>query len=164
LVAAFAGVALAFSDRLSLPSPAALIGDALFLAGAVAWALTTMTIRTTGLDRAAPEKVLVYQLALGAVIPLTAAPLFGPFLREPTALTAIAFAYQTLVVVTASYLAWFWLLARYPAPQLSAFTFLTPMFAAGFGAALLGEPVGPLLIAALLLVAAGIVLVNWRTR
>jgi drug/metabolite transporter (DMT)-like permease len=164
LLAAFAGVALAFSDGLSLASSNAWIGDLLFMAGAVAWAFTTLTIRTTRLDRAPPEKVLIYQLALGAVIPLSAAPLFGPLLREPSALTAIAFAYQTLVVVTASYLAWFWLLSRYPAPQLSAFTFLTPMFAAGFGAILLHEPVSPVLLAALVLVAAGIVLVNWRTR
>jgi drug/metabolite transporter (DMT)-like permease len=38
------------------------------------------------------------------------------------------------------------------------------MFAAGFGAVLLNEPVSPVLLAALVLVAAGIVLVNWRAR
>lgn len=162
LVAAFAGVAIAFSDRLSLPSAHALIGDALCLAAAFAWGSTTLVIRTTRLNNAVPEKVLAYQLALGAVIPLCLAPFFGPFVRDPDWLVAIAFAYQAVVVVTATYLAWFWLISRYPAARLSAFAFLTPLFGVAFGGLFLSEPVSLNLIAALALVALGIYLVNRR--
>ena len=63
----------------------------------------------------------------------------------------------------------FWMLTRYSASQLSAFTFLTPLFGVGFGAAVLNESLsrGFLLGAALIL--AGITLVNvsdlsWATR
>ena len=35
--------------------------------------------------------------------------------------------FQTAVVSFASYLAWFWLLRRYPATQVTAFTLLTPL-------------------------------------
>jgi len=164
LVAAFVGVVVAFSDRLSLPSPQALIGDVLFVAAAVAWGATALMIRTTRLNSAAPEKVLAYQLALGAVIPLVVAPLFGPLWREPTWLVAAAFAYQTVAVVSASYLAWFWLIAHYPASQLSAFTFLTPLFAVALGGLLLSEPVSPYLVGSLALVAGGIYLVNRPKR
>ncbi len=162
LVAAFAGVVIAFSDRLSLPSPQALIGDGLCLAAAFAWGSTTLVIRTTRLNTAAPEKVLTYQLALGAAIPLCLAPFFGPFVRDLNWLVAVAFAYQAVAVVTASYLAWFWLISRYPAAQLSAFAFLTPLFGVAFGGLILSEPVSLNLVAALALVALGIYLVNRR--
>jgi drug/metabolite transporter (DMT)-like permease len=69
---------------------------------------------------------------------------------------------QTLVGAFASYLAWMWLLVHYPATKVSAFVFLTPIFALVFGALWLREPITPSLVLALALVAAGIVLVNRR--
>jgi len=117
-------------------------------------------IRTTRLNFAAPEKVLAYQLVVAAVISLALSPLFGPFVRAFDWVVALAFAYQAVAVVAASYLAWFWLIARYPAAQLSAFTFLTPLFGVAFGGLILAEPVSLGLLAALALVAGGIYLVN----
>jgi len=70
-----------------------------------------------------------------------------------------ALAYQTVVVAFASYLAWFWLLGRYPAALMAAFTFWTPLFALGVAWLVLGEPVTPALVVAMALVAAGIYLV-----
>ncbi len=160
LVAAFAGVVIALSDRLSLPSPSALVGDGLCLLAGVGWGATTLVIRTTRLNIAAPEKVLAYQLVVAAVVSLALSPLFGPFVRSFDWVIAAAFAYQAVAVVAASYLAWFWLISRYPAAQLSAFTFLTPLFGVVFGGLLLAEPISTNLVAALVLVGAGIYLVN----
>ncbi len=56
------------------------------------------------------------------------------------------------------------MLAHYNATQMSSFVFLTPVFALLFGALWLGERVTPGLVAALVLVALGIVLVNRRPR
>ena len=67
-----------------------------------------------------------------------------------------------MVGAFASYLAWMWMLGRYPATKISAFVFLTPMFALLFGALWLHEPLTPSLLTALALVAVGIVLVNRR--
>jgi drug/metabolite transporter (DMT)-like permease len=53
-----------------------------------------------------------------------------------------------------------WMLGRYPATKISAFVFLTPVFALLFGTLWLNEPVTLNLIASLSLVAIGIVLVN----
>jgi drug/metabolite transporter (DMT)-like permease len=160
LVAAFAGVVVAFSDRLSLPNPQALFGDALCLIAAFAWAATTLVIKTSRLNRAPAEKVLLYQLAVSAPVMLVLAPFFGPLVRGLDWLVGVGLLYQVVIVVAASYVAWFSLLARYPAAQLSAFTFLTPLFAVALGAFLLSEPVSPRLVLALLLVAGGIFLVN----
>jgi drug/metabolite transporter (DMT)-like permease len=160
LAAAFLGVVLAFSDKLSLPNPRALIGDGLCLAAAIAWGATTLVIKTTSLCRAPAEKVLVYQLAVSAPVMLALSPLFGPLIRQLGWPVAAALLYQVVVVVAASYVVWFSLLARYPAAQLAAFTFLTPIFAVALGALLLAEPVSPRLLIALLLVAGGIFLIN----
>ena len=59
-----------------------------------------------------------------------------------------------------SYLAWFWLLTRYPASHLHAYTFWTPLFGLAAGWLLLGEPVTPALLLAMACVAVGIYLVN----
>jgi drug/metabolite transporter (DMT)-like permease len=53
-----------------------------------------------------------------------------------------------------------WMLGRYPATKISAFVFLTTVFALLFGALWLQEPVTSNLLAALVMVAAGIILVN----
>jgi drug/metabolite transporter (DMT)-like permease len=161
LTSAFAGVVLAVSDGLSLPTSRALIGDAMMLVAAVLWAGTTVLIKATKLARIAPEKTLAYQLAVSGVALTLLGPLFGEIgFSAPTPLVLAALAYQTVIVAFASYLGWFMLVRTYPATRLSAFTFLTPLFAAGFGALVLGERVSALLMAALALVAFGIWLVN----
>jgi len=164
LVAAFAGVALAFADRLSAPAPQAWIGDVLGVFAAVSWAATTILIKKTRLRAISAEKVTVYQLAVSAVAVLAVAPLFGPFVRAFDGLVAGVFAYQVVVVVAVSYVVWYWLLRRYPAAQLSAFTFLTPVFAVILGGVILSEPVTVSLAVALGLVAAGIYLVSLPRR
>ena len=70
---------------------------------------------------------------------------------------------QTVLGAFASFLAWMWMLGRYPATKISVFVFLTPVFALLFGALWLNEPVTINLIAALSMVATGIVLVNRKS-
>ena len=77
---------------------------------------------------------------------------------SPFAITSLFL--QTVVGAFASYLAWMWMLGRYPATKISVFVFLTPLFALLFGALWLKESVTPGLMAALGAVAVGIVLVN----
>ncbi len=161
LVAAFAGLVLAFADRLTLPDGRALMGDLLCVAAAALWGATTVLIKASALRRAPPEATLLYQLAVSAPVMVALSYAFGePGVFAPTPLVWASLAFQTIVIAWASYLAWFWLVARYRATTLHAFTFLTPLFGVVAGAALLGEPVGPVVIASLALIATGIVLVN----
>ncbi|GAA4426767.1 DMT family transporter [Acidovorax lacteus] len=165
LVGAFVGVAVALGDGLLGHARAALPnawwGDLLGLAAGLLWALTTVVIRTTALSRVAPAKQLFYQVGVSAAV----LPLLSLLLGERWSLDWSAFAWtslvlQALVGAFASYLAWMWMLAHYPATRISVFAFLTPVFALLFGTLWLGEPVTPGLLGALALVAAGIVLVN----
>ncbi len=160
---AFVAVAFAMREGLSSATGSA-TGDLLGLAAGALWGLTTVSIRATGLTRISPEKLLFYQIATTALV----VPWISLALGEtwsfagwsPLAWGSVLA--QTVVGAFASYLAWMWMLGRYPATKISAFVFLTPLFALLFGTLLLGEPVTPTLLAALGLVAMGIVLVNKR--
>jgi drug/metabolite transporter (DMT)-like permease len=165
LAGAFAGVGLALGEGLLGPAKAALpqawLGDLLGLLAGLLWALTTLTIRATPLGRVAPAKQLLFQVGIStAVLPLLSLALGERWSLDFSAFAATSLLVQALVGAFASYLAWMWLLTRYPATKISVFVFLTPVFALLFGAWWLGEPVTPGLLAALALVAAGIVLVN----
>ena len=78
----------------------------------------------------------------------------------PSALALGSLAYQTVWVVSITFVVWFALIARYSASRLSAFTFLTPLFGVAAGHFVLGEPLTPAFAAAVALVAVGLMLVN----
>ncbi|TAN58824.1 MAG: DMT family transporter, partial [Rhodospirillales bacterium] len=165
LVCAFAGILTAFADGLSLPDQSVLIGDALALAGAILWGATTILVKASVLVRIPPAKTLFYQLAVSALLLPPASLMMGEPGIIHLGLTALgSLIFQTVIVAFASYLAWFWLIAHYPAARLAAFTFLTPLFGLAFGSIILSEPITVLLLLALTLVAAGIWLVNRTGR
>jgi len=163
LVIAFGGVVWAFYDGLMRPQlgPLQWLGDALGIAAAVLWGLTTLVLRGSRLGSAVPEKALLYQLGVSALALGAASWLTGEVL--PARLSGAALwplGFQVLVVSFASYLVWFWLVRNYAATQLSAFTLLTPVFGLLAGVLLLGESLTARLLLALAAVCAGIVLVN----
>jgi len=163
LVCAFAGVAVAFVDALRLPSEKELMGDLMILAAAVLWAATTVVIRASRLVTVPAVRTLFYQLFVSAIVLVAASLALGePGIVNVTPLVAGSLAFQIVVVAFASYLTWFWLITRYPASRLAAFSFLTPLFGIIAGGVLLSEPITPALVAALALVGAGIQLVNRR--
>jgi drug/metabolite transporter (DMT)-like permease len=161
LLAAFCGLLVAFADGMRLPSWRELIGDSLCLGGAVLWGATIVLVKASPLARVSAEKTLLYQLGISALVLPPAALLVGePGIFHPTPLVLAALAYQIAIVASASYVAFLWLMTRYPASHLSAFSFLTPVLGVAFGALLLGEPLTPALAVAVTLIAAGIYLVN----
>jgi drug/metabolite transporter (DMT)-like permease len=173
LALAFGGVLLAFLDNFSDSSRAKAasaglhqqgLGDLLALGGGLCWGLTTVIIRSSSLARVSAEKLLFYQIGVSALtLPWLSLALgeawnwhFSPF-----AITSLLL--QTVVGAFASFLAWMWLLGRYPATRISVFVFLTPVFALIIGAGWLGEPITPNLMIALVLVALGIVAVGRKS-
>lgn len=163
LLAAFGGVAWAFAEGFQRPTVGERqwLGDALGVAGALLWGLTTLVIRGTRLSHAAPERTLFYQLAVSGVALALASGLHGEaWPARLSALPAWSLAFQIVVVSFASYLLWFWLIRHYPATLLSAFTLLTPVLGLLAGVALLGDPLTARLVTALATVALGIALVH----
>ncbi len=157
----FAGMLVAFGVPTPALDPRQLIGDVMMVGAALFWAATTLIIKASPLDARLAEKVMLYQLVVSAPIMAAAALVFGERITHmPSALALGSLAYQTVWVVSVTFVVWFALIARYSASRLSAFTFLTPLFGVAAGHLVLGEPLTPAFAAAVALVAAGLVLVN----
>ena len=133
----------------------------MLVGAALAWAATTLLIKVTPLNRISPEKTLLYQLVVSVPLLAIGALLFGEHIDAmPSAVALGAFAYQTVWVVSVTFVVWFALIVRYSAARLSAFTFLTPLCGVAAGHFVLSEPLTPPFAIAVALVAAGLVLVN----
>jgi len=134
----------------------------LCLAASFLWAAIALMVRTTAFSRASPEMQLLYQLGISAPLLLVASLFFGDWLREPTVFIWAVFVFQALVVVAFGFLLWFWVLSVYPASDMAVYSFLAPLFGVIFGWLILDETIDMRVILALILVSAGIVLVNLK--
>ena len=164
LALSFIGVALALGVSGQI-SHEMLIGDVLTLIAGALWGATTLILKVTNLRAARPIKALLYQLAVSAVVLGIGILLFRE--RMPTQISGTSWgslAYQTLWVVCITYMGWFWMITHYRAGELSAFTFLTPVFGVAAGHFLLGDAIAPGFAIAVALVAGGILLVNWPRK
>ncbi|MBC2886698.1 DMT family transporter [Ochrobactrum sp. CM-21-5] len=157
---AFLGVFVVFSDEVSRQGPYALYGDLLALLSGVFWGLTTLVIKRTKLASAVPEKILLYQLVVAAVVPLPFITFSGPLVRYPDLFSISAFLFQSIFVVAFTYPLWFWMVRRYPVSKLSNFAFLTPAFGVLLSSAILGEPLSWKIFVALILIGLGLLIIN----
>ncbi|MCV6584577.1 MAG: EamA family transporter, partial [Marinibacterium sp.] len=96
------------------------------------------------------------------VMLLALAPLFGDLIRDPGAIHYAGLTYQIVVIAAFGFLLWLHLMAVYKASAVSSFAFLSPIFSVLMGWLILGETLGPRIWIALVLVAAGLVLINRR--
>jgi drug/metabolite transporter (DMT)-like permease len=160
LALSFAGIAVAFGE----PSAAGshqIIGDVMLLGGAAAWAGTTLMIKASTLNRVSAEKTMLYQLVVSIPILTIGAFIFGERITHIPGSVAIgSLLYQTIWVVSVTFVIWFALIVRYSANRLSAFTFLTPLFGVAAGRLVLDEPITPGFALAVAMVIAGLMLVN----
>lgn len=160
LALSFAGIAVAFG----IPSgadTAQMIGDLMLLGAAATWAATTLVIKTSVLNRVSAEKTMLYQLVVSIPILTLGAVVFGERMTQlPGTLAVASLLYQTVWVVSITFVIWFALIIRYSASRLSAFTFLTPLFGVAAGYLVMGDPLTPGFALAVVMVIAGLVLVN----
>jgi drug/metabolite transporter (DMT)-like permease len=157
----FVGMIVAFGVPTPALDPRQAIGDVMMVVAALLWATTTLLIKASRLSRISSEKTMLYQLVVSAPMLAVAAYAAGERMSQiPSALAVGALAYQTVWVVSVTFVLWFALVVRYSANRLSAFTFLTPLFGVAAGHLVLGEPLTPAFALAVGLVAAGLILVN----
>jgi drug/metabolite transporter (DMT)-like permease len=161
LLLSFAGLVLAIGVPQDHGDARILIGDLMMVGAGISWGATTLVIKASRLSYVLPEKTLVYQLAVA--VPIMAVAAFGSehvtAMPGPTASSWLA--YQVLVVGI-TFPVWFMLIQRFSATRVSAFTFLTPLFGVAAGCLLLNEPFTLAFGAAVVLVLAGLALVNRR--
>ncbi len=164
LLCAFVAVAYALREGFTGEHASTVRGDLMGLAAGALWGVTTVTIRSSVLSRISAEKLLFYQLAVSAMaFPPLSLALGEAWVWHFSGFAIASLTLQTVMGAFISYLAWMWMLGRYPATKISVFVFFTPLFALIFGALWLREAVTPGLLAALATVAVGVVLVNRKT-
>ena len=163
LTLSFIGVGLALG--VSAGSRDMLIGDALSLLAGALWGVTTLIMKGTRLRFVPPEKTLMYQLLVSIVIIGGFALWRGEtFPTQISLKSGLAFAYQTIWIVSVTFAVWFWMVQNYRAGELSAFTFLTPIVGVAAGHFIMGDEITPGFALAVALVAAGILMVNWPAK
>lgn len=161
LVLAFAGVVALLSKYADLPSSTQMLGDFLALVAALLWAATTLYIRRRLVGHVTPYHTLFYQMIFSIPVLFVTSLVLGETpVRYVDWLILASLAYQTVLIGVWSYILWFMLVHVYPVSRLSAFTFMTPIFATVAGAVMLGETVGVRVVLSLILVSAGIYVVN----
>ncbi|KKD00204.1 DMT family transporter [Photobacterium halotolerans] len=164
ILLAFCGIAVAFllhsEDNSAITQPNQLWGDFLALLGGVAWAATTILIRSTKLARISSEQTLLYQLVIASIVLITAAVLMDQFHINPTPLAIASVAFQTLIISFAGLLLWFWMLNTYIASRLGVLSFMTPLYGVVLGAWILDEAIEPGFVYGATMVITGIVLVS----
>ncbi|MBQ0806235.1 MULTISPECIES: DMT family transporter [unclassified Sulfitobacter] len=159
---AMSGVALALSDRSG--GHVSWTGDILALTSAFCWAGIALLVRVTPLEKVPPAQQLMCQVAISGPILVLIAPLFGPLIRDVQMIHLAGLGFQIIAVASLGFLAWFWLMSVYPASTVASFSFLSPVFSVILGWLLLSEHVAWSVWAALVLVAAGIYLINRKPR
>lgn len=161
LIAALAGLLVAMRESFFGTGEPTLVGDLMCLGGAVLWGLVSLVARTSSLQQAPPEKTLLYQLAISAVLlPILSLALGEAGVTNLSTPVVLSVLYHAVPLAFVSFLAWYWLLSTYSPTRIAAFTFLTPVFGVIMGNVFLGEALTLSLWVALALIAFGIALVN----
>jgi drug/metabolite transporter (DMT)-like permease len=161
LVAGFAGTALIMGTRLS--GGADPLGTLLCIAGALALAIATLTLRSTSGTQGGFGPLLLVvglQMLAGSAALAVIAALTEPFRLTPTLSLALAFAYQIFIPGLAATLLWFALVRRIGPTRAATFHFLNPAFGTAIAALLLNESLGALDLIGAGIVAAGILAVQ----
>lgn len=161
LVAALAGLLVAVRESFFGAGEPTLVGDLMCFGAAVLWGLVSLVARTSSLHQAPPEKTLLYQLAVSAVLlPIASLALGEAGVTNLSTPVVLSVLYHAVPLAFVSFLAWYWLLSTYSPTRIAAFTFLTPVFGVIMGNIVLGEALTLPLCVALTLIAFGIALVN----
>ncbi|MEM6276217.1 MAG: DMT family transporter [Pseudomonadota bacterium] len=157
LFAGVAGVALIMGVRLT--GGADLFGVTLCIFGVLALAGATLALRAAS-SGGNFLVVVGYQMLIGGAV------LLGPGLAFETwevvwsPRLTVAFAYTTLVPGLLATIIWFLLVERIGAVKAATFHFLNPVFGVAVAAALLGESLGWLDFAGVVIITAGILAVQ----
>jgi drug/metabolite transporter (DMT)-like permease len=163
LVLGFAGVAVIFSDDLTLLGGPHVRQAALVMLGApLASAVATVAIKRWGRDVHPLSVSAVPMLFAGLVVGAVAlvAERHRPAVFDARSVGALL--YLAILGSAVTFTIYYWLLARMAATRLALMSYLIPIVAVAVGAALFDEPLRPRLLAGAALILGGVVIVSRR--
>lgn len=160
LTLGMAGMVFVASDRLKGGIEGSLIGDLAMVASAACWAISTILAKKIS-KRMDVLILTTGQMLSGSILLLALGLLLErnrPF--EISMVVALSYVYMVLISTSFAFFLWFYLLEKNAASKLSVFLFLIPVFGVISSHLVLGEGITSNLVWGVLLIGAGIVLVN----
>lgn len=140
-----------------------LFGIAVVLISSLSWALGTVISRKLERPRSSMLGAAM-QMMTGGVFLLVAAFVMGEHnglvLSKISSQSLIAFAYLTVFGSIAGYSAYTWLLKHLSPDKVSTYAYVNPVVAVLLGWIILGEPVGPMTVAAACTILSGVGLIS----
>lgn len=162
LVVAFAGVAALFMAEWGRWQGTQALGDAVQLLSSFLLA-TQIVFTKRALERVSPDRVVLWQMALGALVFLVYSRSFEDLAAvRPGAWSIGAVVFQGVIIGTVCFLIWTWLIRHYAASRVAVFGFIAPIVGVFLSTVVLQEPFTPILLFSAAMVGAGIVLANVR--
>ncbi len=159
MLSAFSGVVVMVSATRGVPA-AFRIGDATIFGAAMTWAASAIYTKRI-IDNFRPFQIVLYPLGIAVPLFFLLAVIFdAPMVGHLGPKVIGAMLYQGLVTASFGFVSWNWLLSRYDAVAVNSFVFLMPVTGVLFGGVLLGEPITPNIIAALILIVSGLLVIH----
>ncbi len=159
----FGGVAILFAGANGL-SASLRTGDPIILAAVVIWSGNVVYTKRIIKDYA-PFHLVFYPMVLSVPVFLLAACIWdNPMIADLNPTVVAAFIYQGLISAAFGFVAWSTMLKRYGASTLHAFVFIMPVAGVVFSGLLLDEPITPNIVMAMVLIAAGILIVHLNPK
>jgi drug/metabolite transporter (DMT)-like permease len=157
LAAGIGGVVLIMGSRITQGVDLWGIG----LCGLAALALTFATLAVRGASAGGNViSVVGWQMLVGSLALTGPALIFETWNATLSPVVIAAFAYTVIMPGLVATLIWFWLVGRIGATRAATFHFLNPVFGVAIAWALLGEAIGPLDVAGVLVTTFGILAVQ----
>ncbi len=164
------GIALGFIGVISLlmghrslsAADPLLVGDLLVFGAVFLWGCNATFVKRINAD-ISPLNITFYPMAIGGPIFLIAGFIWdGEMIRFLDCTIIQALLYQTFVTASYGFIAWNGLLQKFGATAIHSFIFIMPVSGVFFSVLLLGEPLTPNILVAILLIVAGTLVVNGK--
>lgn len=163
LILGFSGVVLLFRDSLNL-TPEALTGDLLLLCAVTIWGCNAIYTKRI-ISTFSPIQITLHPMLMSIPLFYLASLLFDQqMVFNLSAPVLLGMFYQSIVTASFGFVMWNSLIQKYGATALHSFVFLMPISGVVLGVVILGESLTPNLVASILLVATGLLVINWRRR
>jgi len=161
LLLGFSGVLLLFFDSVRL-TVEMVAGDVLILLAVGVWSFNAVFTKRI-ISGYHPLQITLYPIMMSSILFLASGFLFDDKMVSKIDLTIIkALMYQIFVTASFGMVAWNTMIRKYGATSLHSFVFIMPFSGVILGVFILNEPVTYSLVASLLLIAAGLIIVNQR--
>jgi drug/metabolite transporter (DMT)-like permease len=163
LILGFAGAACVLLDRHESGADL-MAGDLLLLVSTILWACSAAF--TKHLARSIPSvQIVFYQFLFSVPLFGLGAPLWdAPMIRRVDFGIAAAIAFQVVLTTSFAFVAWTRLMQTYGAVALHSFVFLIPVSGVFLAAVVLEEPMTEMILVAMVLITAGIAIVQFGQR